>query len=147
MRIYLLHVSNNNSLCPIRLLAYQSWTLLTALPVTLFYFSVWKLALAGPEFATLTTLSPFLLGFTSVLSFATSRAGRTALAGAAGTIGLGLWWAENMWVRLAAVMFGVFCTGIRWAAEWHSGVERGYHAVGVYISRSPKRGVAEGRLC
>jgi hypothetical protein len=98
---------------------------------------VWELALAGPEFATLTTLSPLLLGFTPVLSFATSRGGRTALAGAAGAVGLGMWWAESMWVRLAAVMFGVFCTTIRWAAEWHSGVECGYHAVGVWISRSP----------
>lgn len=91
---------------------------------------MWELALAGPEFATLTTLSPLLLGFTSVLSFATSRGGRTVLASAAGAIGLGLWWAENMWVRLAAVMFGVFCTTIRWAAEWQSDVERGYHPVG-----------------
>jgi hypothetical protein len=99
---------------------------------------VWELALAGPEFASLTALSPLLLGITSVLSFATSRGGRAVLAGAAGAIGLGLWWAENMWVRLAAVMFGLFCTTIRWAAEWHSDVECGYHAVGASISRSPE---------
>ncbi|KAH9972711.1 Frag1/DRAM/Sfk1 family-domain-containing protein [Lactifluus volemus] len=109
--------------------AYQSWTLITALPVTLFYFSVWELALAGPEFSSLATLAPFFLGFSPVLSFATSHGGRTALAAAAGAIGLGLWWAESMWVRLGAVMFGVFCTGIRWAAEWQADVESGYHAV------------------
>jgi hypothetical protein len=43
-----------------------------------------------------------------------------------------------MWLRLAAVMFGLFCTTIRWAAEWHSDVECGYHAVGASISRSPE---------
>jgi hypothetical protein len=125
------------SLYRIWLAAYQSWTLLTSLPVTLFYFSIWKLALAGPEFSTLTALSPVLLGFTPVLSFTVSRSGRTVLAGAAGAIGIGLWWAENMWVRLGAAMFGVFCTGLRWAGEWQSDIDRGYHAVGMGFSLSP----------
>ena len=120
-----------NLLRRIRLAAYQSWTLLTSLPVTLFYFSIWKLALAGPEFSSLTALSPLLLAFTPVLSFSISRGGRTVLAGAAGAIGIGFWWAESMWVRLAAAMFGVFCTSIRWAGEWQSDVNRGYHAVGM----------------
>ncbi|KAH9057870.1 Frag1/DRAM/Sfk1 family-domain-containing protein [Lactarius vividus] len=109
--------------------AYQAWTLLTGLPVTLFYFSIWKLALAGPEFSTLATLSPLLLGFTPVQSFASSRGGRTALAGAAGVFGLGLWWVESMWIRLGAAIIGVFCTGIHWAAEWQAGAGNGYHSV------------------
>ena len=120
-----------NSLHWIRLAAYQSWTLLTSLPVTLFYFSIWKLALAGPEFSSIAALSPLLLGFTPILTFTTSRAGRTVLAGAAGAVGVGLWSAESMWVRLGGAMFGVFCTGIRWAGEWQSDVDRGYHAVGM----------------
>ncbi|KAH9178360.1 hypothetical protein EDB89DRAFT_2064132 [Lactarius sanguifluus] len=53
--------------------AYLAWTLLTGLPVTLFYFSIWKLALAGPEFSALASLSPLLLGFAPVQSFANSR--------------------------------------------------------------------------
>lgn len=126
-----LHKTAKNLLHRIRLAAYQSWTLLTSLPVTLFYFSIWKLALAGPEFSSLTALSPLLLGFTPVLSFAVSRGGRTVFAGAAGAIGIGLWWAESMWVRLAAAMFGVFCTSIRWAGEWQSDINRGYHAIGM----------------
>ncbi|KAI0259848.1 Frag1/DRAM/Sfk1 family-domain-containing protein [Gloeopeniophorella convolvens] len=109
--------------------AYQSWTLLTALPVTLFYFSVWKLALAGPEFSLFATLSPLLLGFSPVSAFAASRGGRVVLAGAAGVVGLGFWWAESMWTRLAAVIFGVSCTGLHWATEWQMGTENGYHAV------------------
>ncbi|KAI9462145.1 Frag1/DRAM/Sfk1 family-domain-containing protein [Russula earlei] len=118
--------------------AYQSWTLLTGLPITLFYFSIWELALAGPEFSSLAALSPLLLGFTPVLSFATSRGGRTALAGAAGAIGIGLWWAESVWVRLGAVIFGVFCSGIRWAAEWRSDTQPGYHYVGFLLSSLSK---------
>ncbi|KAH9018476.1 Frag1/DRAM/Sfk1 family-domain-containing protein [Lactarius pseudohatsudake] len=109
--------------------AYQAWTLLTGLPVTLFYFSIWKLALAGPEFSALATLSPLLLGFAPVRSFANSRAGRTALAGTAGVFGLGLWWVESMWIRLGAAIIGVFCTGIRWAAEWQADIGNGYHSV------------------
>ncbi|KAH8994787.1 Frag1/DRAM/Sfk1 family-domain-containing protein [Lactarius akahatsu] len=109
--------------------AYQAWTLLTGLPVTLFYFSIWKLALAGPEFSALATLSPLLLGFAPVQSFANSRVGRTALAGTAGVFGLGLWWVESMWIRLGAAIIGVFCTGIRWAVEWQADVGNGYHSV------------------
>jgi hypothetical protein len=126
-----LHRMTINLLPRIRLAAYQSWTLLTSLPVTLFYFSIWKLALAGPEFSSVTALSPLFLGFTPVLSFAVSRGGRTVFAGAAGAIGIGLWRAESMWVRLAAAMFGVFCTSIRWAGEWQSDINRGYHAIGI----------------
>lgn len=126
-----LHRIAKNLLCRIRLAAYQSWTLLTSLPVTLFYFSIWKLALAGPEFSSLIALSPLLLGLTPVLSFAVSRGGRTVLAGSAGAIGIGLWWAESMWVRLAAAMFGVFCTSMRWASEWQSDINCGYHAIGM----------------
>ncbi|KAI0059171.1 hypothetical protein BV25DRAFT_1860733 [Artomyces pyxidatus] len=108
--------------------AYQAWTLVTSLPVTLFYFSVWKLALAGPEFSVLATLTPFLLGVPTVLSFSQTRSGRAALVGVAGGIGLGMWWVESMWGRLAAVMLGVGCTVVKWAAEWQA-EESVYHAV------------------
>ena len=120
-----------NLLRQIRLAAYQSWTLLTSLPVILFYFSIWKLSLAVPELSSLTALSPRLLGFTPVLSFAVSRSGRTVFAGAVGAIGIGLWWTESMWARLAAALFGVFCTSIRWAGEWQSDINFGYHVIGM----------------
>lgn len=131
MRIHLLTQNSQKLIESDPTAAYQSWTLLTSLPVTLFYFSIWKLALAGPEFSSLTALSPVLLGFPPVLSFAVSRGGRAVFAGAAGAIGIGLWWAESMWVRLAAAMIGVFCTSIRWAGEWQSDINRGYHATGM----------------
>ncbi|KAH8977705.1 hypothetical protein EDB86DRAFT_3000184 [Lactarius hatsudake] len=34
-----------------------------------------------------------------------------------------------MWIRLGAAIIGVFCTAIRWAAEWQADVGSGYHSV------------------
>jgi hypothetical protein len=34
-----------------------------------------------------------------------------------------------MWIRLGAIVVGVICTGIRWAAEWQSDMGNGYHAI------------------
>lgn len=41
--------------------AYVFWSIFTSLIPTLFYFSVWELAIAGHELAFLAVLSPFLL--------------------------------------------------------------------------------------
>ncbi|KAI0315188.1 Frag1/DRAM/Sfk1 family-domain-containing protein [Amylostereum chailletii] len=97
--------------------AYQSWTLLTALPTTLFYFSVWELALAGPELATLAALSPFLLGITSLY-----QAARTH------NVGLGLWGVKSVWGRLGAVVVGVMSSTLKWALEWEDH-RTGYYSV------------------
>jgi len=56
--------------------AYIFWSVFTSLAPTLFYFSIWKLALAGPEASLLCTLSPILLGIPSVHLFLTSKRGR-----------------------------------------------------------------------
>lgn len=56
--------------------AYIFWSVFTSLAPTLFYFSIWKLAIAGPEASLLCTLSPVLLGIPSVHLFLTSRWGR-----------------------------------------------------------------------
>ena len=56
--------------------AYIFWSVFTSLAPTFFYFSVWKLAIAGPEASLLCTLSPILLGIPSVHLFLTSRRGR-----------------------------------------------------------------------
>ena len=58
--------------------AYIFWSVFTSLAPTFFYFSVWKLAIAGPEASLLCTLSPMLLGIPSVRLFLTSRRGRIA---------------------------------------------------------------------
>ncbi|KAI0048975.1 hypothetical protein FA95DRAFT_1604785 [Auriscalpium vulgare] len=108
--------------------AYQSWTILTGLPVTLFYFSVWKLALAGPEFSSLATLAPLLLGIPEVMDWARTNGGRATLAGLASVTGVGLWWVESVWGRLAGVAVAAGCAAVKWAVEWES-EERAYHAV------------------
>lgn len=50
-------------------LAYIFWTLFTSLIPTLFYFSVWKLGIAGHELALLSVLSPFLLSLSSPYNY------------------------------------------------------------------------------
>lgn len=119
---------------PVTLIAYQTWTLVTALPTTLFYFSVWKLALAGPEFSTLATLSPLLLGSSHILSFSRSRYGRAILSTVGAVAGIGCWKAENVWTRLGGVVLGVMAGLMRWGAEWEEG--GAYHGIGkvsVYV--------------
>ncbi|KAF9790260.1 Frag1/DRAM/Sfk1 family-domain-containing protein [Thelephora terrestris] len=59
-------------------LSYIFWSVFTSLAPTLFYFSIWKLAIAGPEASLLCTLSPILLGIPSIRLFLTSRRGRLA---------------------------------------------------------------------
>lgn len=126
--------SNTDSIgfpCPSRRAAYQTWTLVTALPTTLFYFSVWKLALAGPEFSTLATLAPCVLGFPAVLNFARSKYGRAFLSAVGAVAGIGCWRAESVWTRLGGVVVGVMAGLMRWGAEWEEG--QAYHGVGEHL--------------
>ncbi|KAI0313182.1 hypothetical protein OF83DRAFT_1142578, partial [Amylostereum chailletii] len=103
-------------------------TLLTALPTTLFYFSVWELALAGPELATLAALSPFLLGITSLYQAARTHNGRHTLMSISCAVGLGLWGVKSVWGRLGAVVVGVMTSTLKWALEWEDH-RTGYYSV------------------
>ena len=69
-------ISQPQLLIPV--LAYIFWSVFTSLVPTLFYFSIWKLAMAGSEASLLCTLSPVLLAIPSVHLFLTSRWGRIA---------------------------------------------------------------------
>ncbi|KAL1674263.1 Frag1/DRAM/Sfk1 family-domain-containing protein [Schizophyllum commune] len=60
-------------------LAHTFWAVFTAVQPTLFYFSVWELAIAGPELAILSVLSPTLLGSRTIASWASSKKGQAAL--------------------------------------------------------------------
>lgn len=55
------------------------WSIYTSLLPSLFYFSVWKLGIAGAELALLTVLSPGFLGISIFRSWAASKLGRTVL--------------------------------------------------------------------
>ncbi|KZV62680.1 hypothetical protein PENSPDRAFT_657945 [Peniophora sp. CONT] len=111
-------------------LAYVSWTLITALPVSLFYFSIWKLALAGPEFTTLATLSPLLLAIPAVRRWVGTTHAQTSLSAFA-LMCLGVYRSESVVARLLAVAAGTTATCLRLAGEWDS-LRAGYHAL-VYI--------------
>ncbi|TFY79801.1 hypothetical protein EWM64_g4216, partial [Hericium alpestre] len=109
--------------------AYQSWTLLTALPTTLFYFSVWKLALTGSELSTLATLSPVFLASSTVRSFVHSNLGCQLLVLIGAASGIGTWRAESVLTRLIGVAVGVMASVLKWAGEWEAGGEAtGYHS-------------------
>ncbi|KAL1742720.1 Frag1/DRAM/Sfk1 family-domain-containing protein [Schizophyllum fasciatum] len=60
-------------------LAHTFWVVFTAVQPTLFFFSVWELAIAGPELAILSVLSPALLGIRDIARWATGRKGQAAL--------------------------------------------------------------------
>ncbi|VDC06862.1 unnamed protein product [Peniophora sp. CBMAI 1063] len=108
-------------------LAYVSWTIITALPVSLFYFSIWKLALAGPEFTTLATLSPFLLALPIIRRWVGTRHAQVGLS-AFGLMCLGAYRSESVVSRLLAIAAGTIATCLRLAGEWDS-PRVGYHAV------------------
>ncbi|KAA1467420.1 hypothetical protein DENSPDRAFT_792681 [Dentipellis sp. KUC8613] len=110
--------------------SYQSWTLLTALPTTLFYFSVWKLALAGPELSTFATLSPIFLASSHVLAFTRSHIGRQILLLTGAAVGIGIWSAQSVLTRLGGVIIGVMATVALWAGEWADGGQAtAYHSI------------------
>jgi hypothetical protein len=125
-------------------LAYQSWTVLTALPTTLFYFSVWKLALAGSELSTFAVLSPLFLAVPPFHVLIRSRSGRTVLAAISALCGIGCWWLESMWLRLLGVVVGVMASNLRWAGEWMAEGEGGviYHSSGMFLLSQTTREAA-----
>ncbi|KIK62372.1 hypothetical protein GYMLUDRAFT_41803 [Collybiopsis luxurians FD-317 M1] len=58
-------------------LSYIFWSIFTSLIPTLFYFSVWELAIAGSELALFSTLSPIWLSIPLLLAWARTRGGQT----------------------------------------------------------------------
>lgn len=61
------------------LTAYIFWSIFTSLIPTLFYFSVWELAIAGSELALFSTLSPIWLSIPTILNWAHTRGGQTIM--------------------------------------------------------------------
>ncbi|KAJ3826969.1 Frag1/DRAM/Sfk1 family-domain-containing protein [Lentinula raphanica] len=60
-------------------LSYIFWSIFTSLIPTLFYFSVWELAIAGSELALFSTLSPIWLSIPPMLSWVRTRGGQTTM--------------------------------------------------------------------
>ncbi|KAJ9092428.1 hypothetical protein QFC21_006810 [Naganishia friedmannii] len=81
------------------------WTIFTDLGLTLFYFSVWELALSGSELALLATLSPYLLCIPLISRFATSRRGQNVLRAAVLLAGMGAWALPGPTSKLFVIAF------------------------------------------
>ncbi|EIN04946.1 hypothetical protein PUNSTDRAFT_92401 [Punctularia strigosozonata HHB-11173 SS5] len=98
-------------------LAYVFWSIYTSLVPTLFYFSIWELAIAGSEIALLSCLSPVILGIPGALPWAASRDGQTTLR-ALSLVGLAVYVVNSPLGRLFGVAFANICLFVGQAAEW-----------------------------
>ena len=104
------------------------WSVFTSLAPSLFYFSVWKLAIAGPEASLLCTLSPILLGTPSVHLILTSRRGRIA-SHLLSLIGLAAYRFDDPLHRLWLVNIANGFACALAAVEW-SGTDSFYRGIG-----------------
>ncbi|KAH8100162.1 Frag1/DRAM/Sfk1 family-domain-containing protein [Cristinia sonorae] len=98
-------------------LSYVNWSVFTSLTPTLFYFSVWKLGVAGHELSLLSTLSPLLLRYPIVLDISASRAGRTILY-ALTAMGIAAYALSSPLLRLLVVMIANAALCVGFAADW-----------------------------
>lgn len=112
----------------------MNWSIFTSLTPTLFYFSVWELALTGSELSLLATLSPIVLGIPYLLSMFSSRAGRTTLYVLTLT-GLAAYLLDSPVYRLAVVAFANFVMCIGLAVDWSVPLSSlGYQGIGMFDS-------------
>ncbi|QRW03702.1 Frag1 domain-containing protein [Ceratobasidium sp. AG-Ba] len=98
-------------------LSYCAWSVYTSLSITLFYFSVWELAISGSELAVLSTLSPLLLGIAPFRRAVSSHSGR-CVTRACVLLGMASYALQSPLQRLLVVSFANMALGIDWAVGW-----------------------------
>lgn len=98
-------------------LSYIFWSIFTSLIPTLFYFSVWKLGIAGNELALLSLLSPVLLNFPSVLDLVSCHPGQVSLH-LISLIGLVAFKCADPLNRLVLVAIANIVLMLRQVAQW-----------------------------
>ncbi|KAF8604664.1 hypothetical protein BDV93DRAFT_522363 [Ceratobasidium sp. AG-I] len=98
-------------------LSYCAWSVYTSLGLTLFYFSVWELAISGSELAVLSTLSPFLLGIGFFRDAVASHPGR-CVTRACVLLGMAAYALQKPLHRLFMVSFANMALSIDWAIGW-----------------------------
>ncbi|KAG9102614.1 hypothetical protein FRC06_001657, partial [Ceratobasidium sp. 370] len=103
-------------------LSYCAWSVYTSLSITLFYFSVWELAISGSELAILSSLSPFLLVIKPLRNAVTSHPGR-CVTRACVLFGMAAYALQSPLYRLFVVSFANMALSIDWAIGW-SGMSR-----------------------
>jgi hypothetical protein len=85
---------------------------------TLFYFSVWELAISGSELSLLVLLSPALLGITPLRTWALTRRGQVTLRAVAILTGLGSYALSSPLHRLFVVNFANVVILLAQTAVW-----------------------------
>jgi len=95
---------------------------------TLFYFSVWELAISGSELSLLVLLSPVLLGIRSLRTWVLTRSGQIALRAVAILTGLGSYALRNPLHRLFVVNFANAVILLAQTADWSTGKD-GYQGL------------------
>ncbi|KIY44119.1 hypothetical protein FISHEDRAFT_51837 [Fistulina hepatica ATCC 64428] len=112
-------------------LSYIFWSVFTALIPTLFYFSIWELAIAGHEVALFCVLSPWFLSIPPLRSWALSHGGQTVLH-LASIGGLTAYSFALPLHRLFVAAPAAVCAMLRMAAQWTGETDdKGvvYHAI------------------
>ncbi|KAG1882105.1 Frag1/DRAM/Sfk1 family-domain-containing protein [Suillus subluteus] len=109
-------------------LSYLFWSIFTSLITTLFYFSVWQLALSGSELSLLCLLSPAFLGIRPLRTWALTRSGRVTLKAVAILAGLGSYALNSPMRRLFVVNFANMVLLIGQTVDWSAGKD-GYQGL------------------
>ncbi|ORX35356.1 Frag1/DRAM/Sfk1 family-domain-containing protein [Kockovaella imperatae] len=100
-------------------LAVCFWTVFTSLTFQLFYWSVWKLALAGSELALLANLSGYTMAWTSGRRFATSKGGLLTHRIIMVVAGMGCYFIPSVSVRLFCISLGTWTGWLAQFGNWY----------------------------
>jgi len=84
------------------------WTVFTSLGFQLFYWSVWKLALAGSELALLANLSAFTLSSKGTRGYVGSKGGLFTNRLIMIAAGMGVYFIPSPVIRLAGIIVGTW---------------------------------------
>ncbi|KAL5503883.1 CWH43 [Sanghuangporus vaninii] len=109
-------------------LAFIFWTIFTSLILTLFYFSVWELGIAGAEATLLSILSPAMLGIKPFRTWASTKSGRVSIH-ALSLAGLVAYRFPSPALRLLFVTFATFIVCIGAAVDWSNRLSVTYNSI------------------
>jgi PGAP2IP, first transmembrane domain len=108
------------------------WSIFTVLAPSFFYFSVWQLSISGQEVSLISTLSPVLLGMTSVRTSLGTRCGQTSLQ-ILSVLGLVAYRIEGPLLRLLAVTCANVSGSLLRAIEWSDQQEAERHGISTLL--------------
>jgi hypothetical protein len=98
-------------------LGFVYWSMLTSLGVTIWYFPLWHMGISGFEALLFITLSPFLLGISSVCTLVAQRPAYVHLAS---LISPAAYLVRDPVLRLCLVSLGLGIANLVWCGEFHA---------------------------